>query len=46
MYYGKKQFNECGCEIIATFNALKDLNFNNDFSLSLLIDYFEKMELF
>lgn len=46
MYYGKKQFNECGCEIIATFNAFKDLNFNKDFSLSLLIDYFEKMELF
>ena len=42
MYYGKKQFNECGCEIIATFNALKDLNYNNDFSLPLLIDYFEK----
>lgn len=42
MFYGNKTFDYCGCEVIAVFNALNDLNNNNDISLPLIIDYFEK----
>ena len=42
MFYGNKTFDYCGCEVVAVFNALNDLNKNNDISLPLIIDYFEK----
>lgn len=42
MYYGNKTFDYCGCGIIAVFNALNDLKVQNDISLPLIIDYFEK----
>ena len=42
MYYGNKTIDFCGCEIIATYNAIYDLTGNHSISFPIMIDSFEK----
>ena len=42
MYFGNKTISFCGCEIIATYNALYDLTGNHDINFPELINEFEK----
>ena len=42
MNYGNKTLDFCGCEIIATYNAIYDLTGNHDISFPNMIDSFEK----
>ena len=42
MYYGKKTIAFCGCEIIATYNAIYDLTGKHDISFPEMINEYEK----
>ena len=42
MNYGNKTIDFCGCEIIATYNAIYDLTGKHDISFPNMIDSFEK----
>ena len=42
MNYGNKTIDFCGCEIIATYNAIYDLTGKHDISFPDMIDSFEK----
>ena len=42
MYYGNKTISFCGCEIIATYNAIYDLTGKHDISFPEMINDFEK----
>ena len=42
MYYGNKTIDFCGCEIIATYNAIYDITGNHYISFPIMIDSFEK----
>ena len=42
MSYGNKTIDFCGCEIIATYNAIYDLTGNHDMSFPNMIDSYEK----
>ena len=42
MYFGNKTISFCGCEIIATYNALYDLTGNHDINFPEIINEFEK----
>ena len=42
MYYGNKTISFCGCEIIATYNAIYDLTGKHDISFPEMINEFEK----
>ena len=42
MSYGNKTIDFCGCEIIATYNAIYDLTGKHDISFPNMIDSFEK----
>ena len=42
MYYGNKTISFCGCEVIATYNALYDLTGKHDISFPEMINAFEQ----
>ena len=42
MYYGNNTIAFCGCEIIATYNAIYDITGRHDISFPKMIDSFEK----
>ena len=42
MYYGNKTISFCGCEIIATYNAIYDLTGKHEIDLPEMINDFEK----
>ena len=42
MFYGNKTIAFCGCEIIATYNAIYDITGNHDITFPIMIDSFEK----
>jgi len=42
MSYGNKTIDFCGCEIIATYNAIYDITGNHSISFPIMIDSFEK----
>ena len=42
LYYGNKTLDFCGCEIIATYNAIYDLTKKHDINFAEMIDSFEK----
>ena len=42
MSYGNKTIDFCGCEIIATYNAIYDLTGKHDISFPNMIDSYEK----
>ena len=41
MSYGNKTIDFCGCEIIATYNAIYDITGNHSISFPIMIDSFE-----
>ena len=45
MYYGNKTISFCGCEIIATYNAIYDLTGKHDISFPEMINDFEKYRI-
>ena len=42
MYYGNQTISFCGCEIIATYNAIYDLTGKHEIDFPFIIDSFEK----